>query len=81
MKLPPRWMVTAPHARRVLVGGVAQLDPHDITHHARTIGSTTTACGLAAHVWINFYDRPYLVNRMGGCPPCDAAVAAHVDGP
>ncbi len=79
VKLPPRWMTTAPHARRVFVAGVPHLVPHDTTHHARTIGSMTTACGLGAHFWINFYDRPYLVGSMGGCPACDHVVAADED--
>jgi hypothetical protein len=71
----PRWLASSAHFRLVLVDGDRVRVPFR-EHHARRIGSCTTACGIAAHYWHNFYDRAYVVAGPGSCASCDAALRA-----
>jgi hypothetical protein len=69
----PTWLVSAAHARRVVVDGREQRVPF-ATHHARQIGATTTACGMLAINWVNFYSSAFEPAEPGACSRCATAL-------
>ena len=69
----PTWLVSAAHVRRVMAEGREERVPF-ATHHARQIGASTTACGILAVNWVNFYSSAFLPGEPGACHRCAAAI-------
>ena len=70
----PTWLVSARHARRVHHNGSASLVPY-AEHHARRIGDSTTACGMLALGWTNFYELSFVPGAQQSCEKCTAILS------
>jgi hypothetical protein len=72
----PTWLVAARNGRLELKDdGTYRLTPFG-THHARQIGSRTTACGLFAVDWKLFWDQTFTGLREAECPECREVLAS-----
>jgi len=71
----PTWLVSAAHVRTVVVNGREQRVPF-ANHHARQIGATTTACGMLAVNWVNFYSSAFEPGEPGACGRCATALGS-----
>lgn len=71
---PLTWMVSTSHSRPVRqADGTIEREPYS-THHARQFGVNLTACGLAAHNWVNFYELEFTPGAALTCRECSQAV-------
>jgi hypothetical protein len=71
-----RWFVTAPNGRWAPVRGYDKQEwvPTG-TVHAKTMGTTLTACGAMADTWSKFWDQPFQSVTVDACQACRAVVA------
>ena len=67
------WFVTASNYGMVLEGYQTLKVPMG-TQHAKTFGSSATACGIDARGWSKFWDRPFQVLEQGACEACARAL-------
>jgi hypothetical protein len=70
----PTWLVTAPNGLYVENGIAPSLWRPFGNHHARQVGSTATACGMAAYGWQLFWDLPFPSQLEVTCGECRTAV-------
>lgn len=73
---PPTHFVTARHSAKVR-GGVSDAGPRPFgIQHARTPGSTRTACGEPALDWQMFWELPFPTDSHWLCEHCLTAYDA-----
>lgn len=53
---------------RSIDGREARLPASEV--HAKTMGTTTTLCGMSALSWFKFFDVPFVSVRADRCPRC-----------
>jgi hypothetical protein len=53
----PRWFVTGPASAEDLVSSSPRIA--GLTTHAKTMGTTTTACGLPTTTWTKLWSLPF----------------------
>lgn len=71
-----KYFVTGPNVRveRTIGGAIADLAGGPF--HAKTMGTSTTACGASASSWVKVWDVPFARTPQPACRTCVDAVAA-----
>ena len=71
----PTWLVSARNGTTVVPhdGGRGQWRPFGL-QHARQVGASLTACGLAAAEWEIFWDLPFPSEGPAICRDCRAVI-------
>jgi hypothetical protein len=70
---PPRWFVTGPASAEDLTSSSPRIA--GLTTHAKTMGTTTTACGLPTTTWTKLWSLPFQASPPATrCPRCVSRV-------
>lgn len=72
---PASWFVTAQFTRDAFASGGVNRFPNSIAH-AKTMGTSLTACGLSAASWIKIWDMRFIDCNHERCSRCLDAVFA-----
>lgn len=66
---PSSWFVTAQYTRDTFAGGGINRFPKSVAH-AKTMGTTLTACGLSADSWVKIWDMRFIDCTQERCGRC-----------
>jgi hypothetical protein len=70
---PPRWFVTGPASAEDLTSSSPRIA--GLTTHAKTMGTTTTACGLPTTTWTKLWSVAFEASPPAArCPRCVSRV-------
>lgn len=72
---PSSWFVTAQYTRDKFAGGGINRFPSSMAH-AKTMGTSHTACGLSAASWIKIWDLRFIDCTYEQCSRCLEVVFA-----
>lgn len=70
----PKWFATSPFPLDVESGGDGTCKPHAALVHAKTLGTTASACGLDTTAWMKHWVSFDMVSPGRGCLECRKVV-------
>lgn len=71
----PRWFLTGPASGEDLTSNEPRIP--DLVTHTKTMGTSTTACGLNATTWTKLWGVPFEAAPLSRrCPLCTARITA-----
>jgi hypothetical protein len=70
-----RYFCTAAHVVRPIGEGRAPVPLKGLLVHAKTMGTTKTACGIDATSWTKLWEFPFTGRGTNLCQDCREAVA------